>query len=276
MFGLVAFPFFLFIEKGFHVITQLGVWCHWWFNYPGPLLEVELESACFSGQGCGLCIALIRPNHWAASVAQWLEHLSSKQCVWVRIPPEQLFFLFRENNYPGPLLEVELESACLSGQGCGLCIALIRPNHWAASVAQWLEHLSSKQCVVGSNPTRKELFGLVAFPFFLFIEKSFHVITQLGVWCHWWFNYPGPLLEVELESVCLSGQGCGLCIALIPPNHWAASVAQWLEHLSSKQCRGFESHPKRVVWVSCLSLFSIYRKEFSCDYSTWSVVSLVV
>ena len=110
----VAFPIFLFIEKSFHVITQLGVWCRWWFNYPGPLLEVELESAC------------------------------------------------------------------LSGQGCGLCIALIRPNHWAASVAQWLEHLSSKQCVVGSNPTRaalffslekKELFGLVAFPFFLFIEK---------------------------------------------------------------------------------------------------------
>ena len=33
---------------------------------------------------------------------------------------------------------------------------------------------------------------------------------------------------------------------------------------------------KRVVWVSCLPLFSIYRKEFSCDYSTWSVVSLVV
>ena len=32
-------------------------------------------------------------------------------------------------------------------------------NHWAASVAQWLEHLSSKQCVVGSNPTRAALFS---------------------------------------------------------------------------------------------------------------------
>ena len=120
MFGLVAFSFFLFIEKSFHVITQLGVWRLWWFNYPRPLLEVELESAC------------------------------------------------------------------LSGQSCGLCIALIRPNYWAASVAQWLEHLPNKQCVVGSNPTRaalfffleeKELFGLVAFPFFLFIDKSFHVIV---------------------------------------------------------------------------------------------------
>ena len=119
LFGLVAFPFFLFIEKSFHVITQLGVWRLRWFNYPGPLLEVELESAC------------------------------------------------------------------LSGQGCGLCIALIRPNHWAASVAQWLEHLPSKQCVVGSNPTRAalELFGLVAFPFFLFIEKSFHEVRMYYMRC---------------------------------------------------------------------------------------------
>ena len=40
---------------------------------------------------------------------------------------------------------------------------------------------------MGSNPTRaalflssekKELFGLVAFPFFLFIEKSFHVYSM--------------------------------------------------------------------------------------------------
>ena len=23
---------------------------------------------------------------------------------------------------------------------------------------------------------------------------------------HWWFNYPGPLLDVESESTCLSGQ----------------------------------------------------------------------
>ena len=90
MFGLVAFPFFLFIEKSFHVINQ-----RWWFNYPGSLLEVELESACLSGQGCGLCIALIRPNHWAASVAQWLEHLSSKQCVVGSNPTRAALFSFR-------------------------------------------------------------------------------------------------------------------------------------------------------------------------------------
>ena len=90
------------------------------------------------------------------------------------------------------------------------------------------------------------------------------MITQLGVWCRWWFNYPGPLLEVELESACLSGQGCGLCIALIRPNHWAASVAQWLEHLSSKQ------------WVSCLSLFSIYRKEFSWYSESLRAIDMLV
>ena len=47
-----------------------------------------------------------------------------------------------------------------------------------------------------------------------------------------------------------------------------------LEHLSSKQCvvgsnptRAALFGEKRVVWVSCLSLFSIYRKEFSCTCS---------
>ena len=43
---------------------------------------------------------------------------------------------------------------CLSGQvRPPLYLAMIRPNHWAASVAQWLEHLPSKQCVVGLSPT---------------------------------------------------------------------------------------------------------------------------
>ena len=32
----------------YHVNTQLGIGSHWWFNYPDPLLNVELEFACLS------------------------------------------------------------------------------------------------------------------------------------------------------------------------------------------------------------------------------------
>ena len=47
---------------------------------------------------------------------------------------------------------------------------------------------------------------LVVLPCFdLCWSNSFHVNTQLGVGCHWRFNYPGPLLDVELVFACLSG-----------------------------------------------------------------------
>ena len=36
--------------------------------------------------------------------------------------------------------------------------------------------------------------------------------------------------------------------------------------LASSEQRFFLFGEKRVVWVSCLPLFSIYRKEFSCTY----------
>ena len=51
------------------------------------------------------------------------------------------------------------------------------------------------------------LLGLVA-------KRFFHAYTQLGVGCLWWFNYPGPLLHVELEFTCLSGLviNISLCI----------------------------------------------------------------
>ena len=52
----------------------------------------------------------------------------------------------------------------------------------------------------------KEMFILVVLPCFdLCRSNSFHVNTQPGVGRHWWFNYPSPLLDVELEFACLSG-----------------------------------------------------------------------
>ena len=42
-----------------------------------------------------------------------------------------------------------------------------------------------------------------------------------------------------------------------------------LEHVLQNMLY-FEYHLRiPVIWVSCLPHFSIYRKEFSCDYSTW-------
>ena len=92
--------------------------------------------------------------------------------------------------YPGPLLEVELESACLSGRVgrplCGFdstqplgCLggSVVRAAVWQAVCRGFESHPSSSFFF----SEKKELFGLVASPFFLFIEKSFHVITQLGV-----------------------------------------------------------------------------------------------
>ena len=92
--------------------------------------------------------------------------------------------------------------------------------------------------------------------------------------------------EVELESACLSGRvrrplysfdstqplGC-LGGSVVRASVLASSVS-WVR-IPPEQLF-FLFGENRVVWVSCLPLFSIYRKEFSCDYSTWSVTSLVV
>ena len=67
-------------------------------NISTTLLEVELESACLSGQ--------VRPPLYSFDSTQPLSCLSSSvvrasayiasSVSWVRIPPEQLFFLFGE------------------------------------------------------------------------------------------------------------------------------------------------------------------------------------
>ena len=41
----------------------------------------------------------------------------------------------------------------------------------------------------------------------LFIKSNnFMSLLNLELGCHWWFNYPGALLDDKLECTCLSGQ----------------------------------------------------------------------
>ena len=50
------------------------------------------------------------------------------------------------------------------------------------------------------------MFRLFVLPYFdLCRSNNFHLNTQLGVVQNWWFGYAGPLLDVELECVYLSG-----------------------------------------------------------------------
>ena len=77
----------------------------------------------------------------------------------------------------------------------------------------------------------KEMFRLPCFD--LCRSNSFHVSIQLGVEHHWWFNYLGPLLDVELEFACLSG--------------WVRLVALALYCLDSTQP------------LSCLGSSVVYR-----------------
>ena len=67
-FRLVVLPCFdLCKSNSFHVNTELGVGRHWWFNYPGPFFDVELEFAPIYQVRLDQlplpCIALIRHNH---------------------------------------------------------------------------------------------------------------------------------------------------------------------------------------------------------------------
>ena len=54
---------------------------------------------------------------------------------------------------------------------------MVRAAVWQAVYRGFESHPSSSFFF----SEKKELFGLVASPFFLFIVNSFHVITQLGV-----------------------------------------------------------------------------------------------
>ena len=87
---------------------------------------------------------------------------------------------------------------------------------------------------MGSNPTRaalffrsffssekKELFGLVAFPFFLFIEKSFHVHADLAT-LEWPVDTPSQNPGENTACVCVCVHACvrvfasisGVCVCV--------------------------------------------------------------
>ena len=46
---MFRFVVLLCFDLGLTVPMYLGVGHHWWFNYPGPLLDAEFEFACLSG-----------------------------------------------------------------------------------------------------------------------------------------------------------------------------------------------------------------------------------
>ena len=95
-------------------------------------------------------------------------------------------------------------------------------------------------------------------------------VRNLKLGHHWWFNYPGPLLDVELEFACLSGKVRPIALALycLDSTQLLSCLGSLVvEHLPSKQCvtglnptcdpssSFFIFHGKKVVQVSCIALF---------------------
>ena len=73
------------------VYTQFGVWCLWWFHYPGLLLYTELMVSLFIR--CTMRCEIFGPSQLSclgssAGRALCLEYRVS----WVRVPPEAAHF----------------------------------------------------------------------------------------------------------------------------------------------------------------------------------------
>ena len=52
---------------------------------------------------------------------------------------------------------------------------------------------------------KEELFRVVVLPCLFIRSNNFMQLLNLDLGCHWWFTYPSPLLDDELECTCLSG-----------------------------------------------------------------------
>ena len=56
---------------------------------------------------------------------------------------------------------------------------------------------------MGDGPEGKIIDITKVAPIPAFCSRCVHVITQYGVWRHWWFNYLGLHLYTEYWSSCI-------------------------------------------------------------------------
>ena len=63
----------------------------WWFNYPGLLLNAEVEYPCLSGERRHLPCINFKDSARPAELPRWLSWYSiclKRRRSWVRVPPE--------------------------------------------------------------------------------------------------------------------------------------------------------------------------------------------
>ena len=104
----------------------------WWFNYPGLLLNAEVEYPCLSGERRHLPCINFKDSARPAELPQWLSWYSiclERRTSRVRVPPEAALLLF---------LEKELSSGVVA------CICLVSITDYSCTLYD--ERVDTGQC----------------------------------------------------------------------------------------------------------------------------------